>query len=62
MAAETPRGPSHLFLIRIWAATTPDGGVTWRGRVQRVTDGIPHAFAGLPALVDVLLRLLVHTP
>ncbi|MEZ4864342.1 MAG: hypothetical protein R3C14_23720 [Caldilineaceae bacterium] len=35
----TPRPPSQLFTVRIWAEASAQGGVKWRGKVQHVPGG-----------------------
>jgi hypothetical protein len=56
---------TDLFLIRMWTEEVTEtregkdeGGVAWRGKVQRVVDGETYQFDSWPALVD-LLQVLV---
>ena len=51
---------NNLFLVRVWTEEGGDGSDAdvWHGKVQRVVSGEMSEFEGLPALVEVLSRML----
>ena len=51
-------GPSHLFLVRLWAADADKDTSGWRGRVQMVVNGEVHYFQGTQGLIDAMLGMV----
>ncbi|HEX8221277.1 MAG TPA: hypothetical protein VF914_18955 [Chloroflexia bacterium] len=53
-----PRGPSQLFLVRVWAEQGTEGGPGWRGRVQHVTRGDAQEFSDWGTLIDLFITMV----
>jgi hypothetical protein len=53
-----PRGPSQLFLVRVWAEQGTEGGPEWRGRVQHVTRGDAQEFSDWGTLIDLFVTMV----
>ena len=52
------RGPSQLFLVRVWAEQGTGGGPEWRGRVQHVTRGDAQEFSDWGTLIDLFVTMV----
>ncbi len=52
-----PRGPSRLFLLRIWQGGMP-GKNDWQGMLQQTVTGESRYFASLAELRRILFELL----
>ncbi len=48
-----PRGPSQLFLLRVWRSDTP-GQNDWQGKLQRAVTGETHYFKSWEDLRRIL--------
>ncbi|HEY0069992.1 MAG TPA: hypothetical protein VGE04_08510 [Chloroflexia bacterium] len=52
------RGPSQLFLVRVWAEQGMEGNLEWRGRVQHVTRGDAQEFSDWGTLIDLFVTMV----
>ena len=56
--AGEPHGPSHLFLVRVWAEQSMEGSPEWHGRVQHVTRGDAQEFSDWGTLIDLFVTMV----